>query len=255
MRLFTANSLLLALAFSAAAPAQEPWRKDSAGPSHYRPSAAHNVSSDSPDATSGYAFPAREPANSVRQAAWNAEPSSEMGSESVSSPAKRVVPDSGREPLKLAPRSKSAGAASATRARPLNPSQAIGTVGGSLAVVLGVFLLFAWLLRKHLPAASAQLPKEAVEMLGRAPLLGRQQLSLLRVGNKLVLLAVSPLGGAEAITEITDPVEVDRLIGLCQSSRSGSVATSFRQALNEMSSERASGFLGAEERPRRRAAT
>jgi flagellar biogenesis protein FliO len=255
MRLLVAKSLLLTLTLSAAAPAQEGWRKDAAEPSHYRPSAAHGTSSASPESASEYAFPAREPANSIRQTAWIAEVSSEMASESVASPAKQVAPEPGRTPLKLAPRSKSSGAASATRAKPLNPSQAIGTVGGSLAVVLGLFVLFAWLLRKHLPASSAQLPKEAVEVLGRAPLLGRQQLSLLRVGNKLVLLAVSPLGGAETITEITEPAEVDRLIGLCQSGRSGSVATSFRQTLTEMSGERASGFLGAEERPRRRAAT
>lgn len=254
MRFNHFNSLVFALLLSAAAQAQPPAGRDDSAPSHYRPSATQSLQGQSSHSESTYVFPARQPENAVRQATWNSE-SDAVATPAERSPAQAAASDPGREPLRLAPRSKQAGGSTATRAKPLNSSQTLGTVGGSLALVLGIFLLFAWLLRKHMPAGAAPLPKEAVEMLGRAPLLGRQQLSLLRVGNKLVLLAVSPLGGTEAITEITDPAEVDRLIGLCQGARSGSVTTSFRQALSDLGGERASGFLGAEERPRRRAAT
>lgn len=219
-------------------------------PSHYRPSSANGGALETPSQVGEYVFPERRNVSPVRQAAFEAEVAGPP-----TTPSHTSVLNASREPIKLAPRGSHASGATASRPKPVGASQAIGTVGGSLAVVLGIFFLFAWLMRKHLPAGTKPLPKEAVEMLGRAPLLGRQQLSLLKVGNKLVLLAVSPLGGAEAITEITDPAEVDRLIGLCQSARPGSVATSFRQALVDLSGERANGFLGSEERPRRRAAT
>ena len=63
------------------------------------------------------------------------------------------------------------------------------------------------------------LPTEVVEVLGRAPLAGRQQMHLLRCGNKLLLVSVTPTG-AETLTEVTDPVEVDRLSGLCRQAAS-----------------------------------
>jgi flagellar biogenesis protein FliO len=59
------------------------------------------------------------------------------------------------------------------------------------------------------------LPREAVEVLGRTTLLGRQQVHLVRCGNKIVLLSVTP-GGVETLTEIADPAEVDRLHSICQ---------------------------------------
>ncbi len=87
------------------------------------------------------------------------------------------------------------------------------TLLGSLAVVVGLFLLAAWMLRKMMPKSAQPLPREAVEMLGRAPLAGRQQAHLVRVGNKILLVAIGP-NSAETLTEITDPVEVDRLAGI-----------------------------------------
>jgi len=98
------------------------------------------------------------------------------------------------------------------------------TVGGSLAVVLGLFLMVAWLL--------TPLPSEVVEVLGRAPLAGRQQLHLLRCGRKLLLVSVTP-AGAETLTEISEPEEVDRLAGLCQQARPGSATQAFRQVFEQ----------------------
>ena len=54
---------------------------------------------------------------------------------------------------------------------PFRPGySAAGTVVGSLAIVLGVFLIIAWSTRRLNPGAASRLPKEAVEVLGRAPL-------------------------------------------------------------------------------------
>ena len=80
------------------------------------------------------------------------------------------------------------------------------------------------------------MPGEVVEVLGRAPLANRQQIHLLRCGNKLLLVSVTPTG-AETLTEITDPMEVDRLAGLCQQAQPGSATAAFRKVLQQFGHE------------------
>ena len=65
---------------------------------------------------------------------------------------------------------------------------AIISVVVSLAVVLGLFFIVAWFMRRGLPNSTRRLPAEVVEVLGRTPLAGRQQMHLLRFGNKLLLV-------------------------------------------------------------------
>ncbi len=81
-----------------------------------------------------------------------------------------------------------------------------------------------------------------VSVLGRTQLATRQFVQLLRVGNKLVLIAATP-EGTKPLTEITDPVEVDRLLGLCMRNHSQSTTAEFQQVLNQLSREGAKGFL------------
>jgi len=107
------------------------------------------------------------------------------------------------------------------------------TVASSLAVVLGLFLVVAWAMRRAVPGASVTLPSEVVEVLGRATLAGREQVHLLRCGSKLVLVSVSQ-AGARPLTEITDPDEVSRLAGLCRQSQPGSTTAAFRQVLQQL---------------------
>ncbi len=147
------------------------------------------------------------------------------------------------QPRKLAPRSS---ASPSGLAKPIAPTAggAIGTVAGSLGIVLGVFFVIAWCSRRFAPAGSGQLPKEAVETLGRAPFSAKQQLLLLRVGSKLLLLADSP-AGARALSEITDAAEVEHLTALCRRGQPGSSSAAFRQVLNQIAAEPApGGFLG-----------
>jgi flagellar biogenesis protein FliO len=105
-----------------------------------------------------------------------------------------------------------------------------------LGVVLAVFFLLAWLTRRTASQAQTLLPAEVVECLGRTPLAPRQQLQLVRVGHKLVLLSVTA-GEARALTEVTDPDEVNRLHGLCRQQQPGSITASFRQVLNQSARE------------------
>jgi flagellar biogenesis protein FliO len=114
----------------------------------------------------------------------------------------------------------------------------------SLGIVLLLFMLVAWAVRRGMPKGSATLPREAVEVLGRAQLVGRQQVHLVRCGNKIVLLNVSP-NGVETLTEITDPAEVDRLHSVCQPPSPGG---SLRHWLGHFTgSARSSEYLTREE--------
>jgi flagellar biogenesis protein FliO len=126
------------------------------------------------------------------------------------------------------------------------PAQSMYTILCALAIVIGAFLLFAWALKRgaRMAARRGQLPTEVVSVLGRIPLAAKQFAELLRVGNKLVLISLTPTG-AETITEVTDPAEVDRLVGLCQQNSPFSTTQAFEQVFQQMSAEAAPvGFLG-----------
>ena len=133
------------------------------------------------------------------------------------------------DPVSLTPhrQSESEGRGSSVRA--------LGTIAGSLAIVLTLLFVALWLLRRTVPAAAQPLPAEVVEVLGRAPLSGRQQMHLLRCGRKLLLVSVTP-EGAKTLTEITDPLEVDRLAGLCQQNRPNSATATFRRVFEQFAS-------------------
>ena len=142
--------------------------------------------------------------------------------------------------LKLAPRSAE-GKRQLDAPSPPTTGGAIGSVVGSLAVVLGLFLAVVWVSRRFAPQGSAILPKEVVELLGRAPLAGRHTMQLVRVGNKLLLLALSS-NGAETLTEVTDPVEVEHLAALCRRGKTDSATASFTTVLGQLTQEPSSGL-------------
>ena len=107
------------------------------------------------------------------------------------------------------------------------------TVGSSLAVVLGLFLLVAWIFKRAMPGQSGLLPREVVEVLGRTSLGARQQVHLVRCGNKLLLVSSTP-GGMETLTEIAEPDEVQRLSALCRQTQPGSSTAAFRQVFQQL---------------------
>ena len=107
-----------------------------------------------------------------------------------------------------------------------------GSVIAALLVVLGLFFLFTWLLRRAAPQGSGALPSEVLEVLGRAPLASRQSVHLLKIGHKLLLVSVTA-SGTETLCEITEGEEVDRLLGLCQQNKSNSSTKAFRAVLGQ----------------------
>lgn len=128
------------------------------------------------------------------------------------------------------------------------PMQSLYTILSALTIVIGAFLLFTWAMRRagRMSARRSELPADVVSVLGRVPLAPRQFAELLRVGNKLVLVSLTATG-AEPLTEVTDPAEIDRLVGLCQQNNPYSTTKAFEQVFQQMTSETApAGFLGKE---------
>jgi len=99
---------------------------------------------------------------------------------------------------------------------------------GGFVAVLALVLLSAKLLRKSLPAAQKGLPPEVIKILGRKPLDYRHTIHLVRCGSRLLVLGSSQ-EGLTTLSEITDPVEIDSLAGMCESRESPSLAQGFSQ--------------------------
>lgn len=124
-------------------------------------------------------------------------------------------------------------------------NSSVTTAVAALAFVVGLFLLFAWAVKRGMPRSSRLLPSEAVQLLGRVPLAARQFGHLLHVGNKIVLVAVTP-AGIEKLVEVDDPDEVQRLVALC-ANEAGSSRVEFDDVFGRFAKESApGGFLGNE---------
>lgn len=117
-----------------------------------------------------------------------------------------------------------------SQGRKLDPTSwgPIATTFSALAVVLGIFLIFAWMMKRASGKGAAGLPNELVEILGQIPLNGRQRLCVVRFGRKLVLACVS-IDGAETLAELTDPEEVEELLAVWRRTSPASASYAFRK--------------------------
>jgi flagellar biogenesis protein FliO len=116
----------------------------------------------------------------------------------------------------------------------------LASVLGSLLIVVSAFLIFVLFLKKVSPKNSRQIPREAFENLGRVMLTQKIQLQLLRLGNRLILVSVTP-DGVSPVTEITDPDEVVPLLGMCRQLDPNSSTEFFRKTINGGSSGKTEG--------------
>jgi flagellar biogenesis protein FliO len=155
------------------------------------------------------------------------------------SPEEPARPDlastSSHEPLPLG---QPGGPRSAGPHRPGAPrsAQMLWRTGSSVAVVLGLFVLLAWCARRGPWNARRRLPEGVLEILGQVPGPGKQTLQLMRMGNKLLLVAVTAQG-LEKLTEIDDPHEVAPLLAACRHDRPGAASAAFRQVLDQLDAQ------------------
>jgi flagellar motor switch/type III secretory pathway protein FliN len=169
--------------------------------------------------------PTRQKRSSQADAIWseNERPSTQrtatdaarlVNSESVSTP--------------LTPRSSKASRDEAT----VRPSGWSATVW-PLLLIAGLVAAGAKWLKTRSPESTKRLPTEAFEVLGRQAVDARTTVLLARSGTKLLLLSLSP-HGLRTLTEVTDPVEVDCLAGLCRATkREQPLVETFRSLLRK----------------------
>ena len=100
----------------------------------------------------------------------------------------------------------------------LTASSDVGRMLGSLALVLGLYFGFVWIMRRLSPSSNQNLPREVLELMGQIPFGPKRQLQLIRLGSKLLLI-INSAEGSQAIGEITDPNEVECLVALCSGRR------------------------------------
>lgn len=140
------------------------------------------------------------------------DPDREIGRRELSKPGAKSGPPSGEKP-------RSTGV--------------LVTTIASLAVVIGVFLLVMWFVRRQLPRGMSQLPNDVWEVLGRTSLGPRQPAMLVRLGDRLLLVATHA-GEMRTLCEINDPDEVTRLVGLCHQAQPQSATAAFRHVLQQL---------------------
>lgn len=157
------------------------------------------------------------------------------------------------EGRRLAPRSSSIAKPDSNRTSPLADlswaelsGDSVWTTAAALAVVLGLFLLLAWVWKRAAPKSAKQLPGEVVSVIGRVPLANKQIAQLVKVGNKLLLVNITP-DGAETLTEISDPEEVASILADCEQQSPTSASAAFKEVFDQLAKEPAYGFLGEEE--------
>jgi|GEM_PF-4014997 len=127
------------------------------------------------------------------------------------------------------------------KAEESDTSLGITSIIAGLGLVITLFLVLAWTLKKASPKlVGVHLSDEIIQMLGRKHLFAKQYLQLIRVGGKILVVVITP-DGAETLSEITDPYEIDRLAGLCEAQSPRSNTKAFREAFNEMSTKSTRG--------------
>jgi flagellar protein FliO/FliZ len=174
------------------------------------------------------ATPAQGNLTQSQPAQGNVIPASYTAPAANSNPATLDQPAPKRTPLN----SKKIDSLAEDKRTGSNTLQMLFSIGSSLLIVLGLFLGVAWCYRKTLNTSLGGIPKQVVSVLGRTAIAPRQQLVLVRFGSKLVLVSMNQ-GETRTLSEITDPIEVDRLAGNCESHQPHSLTNSFRTILNQ----------------------
>lgn len=86
---------------------------------------------------------------------------------------------------------------------------------GALALVLGLIFLMRWGSRFFFPSTAGRRATRAIEVIARAPLSPRQQVMLIRVGRRLIVVGDSG-SQMNALCELSDSDEVAALVGQLQ---------------------------------------
>jgi flagellar biogenesis protein FliO len=121
-------------------------------------------------------------------------------------------------------------ASTSTDSSPATPSSAptleVPKVVGALAIVLVLIFALRAVMRRAFPAGGLGGSSRAVQVLSRTVLSPKQQLMLVRVGRRLIVVADSA-GQMSPLSEITDPDEVAALVGQVKDEKLSAAAPAF----------------------------
>ena len=133
----------------------------------------------------------------------------------------------GKEPLRSFAREGARAADPAAGAQP--PALDYSRVLGALAIVIALIFLLRWFGRIFFPAVRGRGASRAVEVLARSPVSAKQQVMLLRLGRRVLVVGDSG-SQMNALCEIVDPDEVATLVGQLQEERSTTASKAFGAA-------------------------
>jgi len=107
---------------------------------------------------------------------------------------------------------------------------------GWLALVVVLILAAARMFRPKGSSVPLSLSDDAVQVLGRKAVDFRHTIHLVRCGSRLLVLGSSQ-DALSTLSEITDPIEVEQLVGLCKPSESAAIADSFGRFVRRFRAE------------------
>jgi len=185
------------------------------------------------------------PANSITPIANDPNPSQEGerrgDRQPEPTPTTKPTTETSRTPIELPPSQRaSAGADPASPSGgpiPAPPRHSSPLPSSAAILMLGLILLLlgliGWIAGKKTKLPFGLLSAEVFEILGRAPITPRFSVQLIRCGDRLLLVAITP-DTISTLSEITDPEEVTRLLALCRGTNPKGISESFRQIFEQM---------------------
>ena len=103
-----------------------------------------------------------------------------------------------------------------------------------LLAVLGLIVAAVLVVKRFLPARASPTAFGAVEVVARTPVSPKQNLMLVKLGQRLILVGVSP-ERMEALATVEDPHEVALLLGRAESQGPRSMTQAFAHSFQEES--------------------
>jgi flagellar biogenesis protein FliO len=128
----------------------------------------------------------------------------------------------GDQPLRSARPAAADHAAVPTVVKPLDGLD-FSRIGAALLAVIALIFLLRWFGKVFFPVATGKAQNRVVEVVSRSPLAPKQQVMLLRVGRRLLVVGDSA-GQLSTLSEITDPDEVATMVGQLREEKSASAA-------------------------------
>lgn len=116
----------------------------------------------------------------------------------------------------------------------------------ALAIVIGLIYASRWILKRFYGGAVSPAGNRVVQVLSRTVLAPKQQVMLLQVGKRVIVVGESN-GAMATLAQIDDPDEIAQLVGRLQeehSTRAGAFGSLFGRAQTRMAEDESAPPLG-----------